>query len=296
MSLQCCAPRIVHVSRKVDGYTEHKTYEVPCGVCYYCRERSVKEWQLRLWLEMEVSRSCFFLTLTYDEEHVPSDGQLDVTHFQGFMKRMRRGIEYHCKKSGVSWIPLRVFYVGEYGETDGRPHFHAVVFNIPANNKFECEQLVASYWPFGFCGCEDTDKGLIKYAASYTNKLDPREHKVAPFRRMSSRPALGMKYFELHPEYIERFKNQDFPSIRTRAGYKYQLPRYFIRKFLSEMEQIEYRRRCRARKRQILRNQKAIRDLALYQSACVEESNRMLEVIKRKRFPKHYVYKGKENS
>jgi hypothetical protein len=34
----------------------------------------------------------FFITLTYDPDHLPSDGSLDVSHFQKFMKRLRKKI------------------------------------------------------------------------------------------------------------------------------------------------------------------------------------------------------------
>jgi hypothetical protein len=31
-----------------------------------------------------------FITLTYDPEHLPEDGSLNVLHFQKFMKRLRK--------------------------------------------------------------------------------------------------------------------------------------------------------------------------------------------------------------
>lgn len=59
-----------------------------------------------------------FITLTYDNEHVPKDGSLNVRDFQLFMKKLRRG----------SSVPLRFFHCGEYGDENLRPHFHACLF------------------------------------------------------------------------------------------------------------------------------------------------------------------------
>lgn len=48
-----------------------------------------------------------FVTLTYDEEHLPPDGSLRKRDLQLYLKRLRRR------------LPFRFFAAGEYGERGG---------------------------------------------------------------------------------------------------------------------------------------------------------------------------------
>ena len=59
-----------------------------------------------------------FVTLTYDDDHLPEYNSLNYKHFQDFMKRLRKS------HSGV-----RFYMCGEYGEDFSRPHYHALLFN-----------------------------------------------------------------------------------------------------------------------------------------------------------------------
>jgi hypothetical protein len=67
-----------------------------------------------------------FITLTYDDEHLPKNGTLVKDHFRLFIKSLRKP---HKK---LDWIPpekIRFYMCGEYGEKFGRPHYHAILFN-----------------------------------------------------------------------------------------------------------------------------------------------------------------------
>lgn len=63
-------------------------------------------------------RSCF-LTLTYDDEHLPKFGQLVKSDLQDFFKRLR----YYGHK-------FKYVAAGEYGELKRRPHFHVALFGL----------------------------------------------------------------------------------------------------------------------------------------------------------------------
>jgi len=103
---------------------------VPCGQCIGCRLERSRQWSLRLYHESKFHDSSCFVTLTYDDKQIPSGGTLVKSHFQGFLKRLR-------KHYGGG---IRYFHCGEYGETnpatgqkDGglyRPHYHACLFGI----------------------------------------------------------------------------------------------------------------------------------------------------------------------
>lgn len=62
---------------------------------------------------------CCFLTLTYDNDHLPKHGQLIKRDLQLFFKRLR-------KSAGR----FRYVACGEYGEQSRRPHFHVALFGL----------------------------------------------------------------------------------------------------------------------------------------------------------------------
>lgn len=107
--------------------------KIPCGKCQGCLIDKSRDWANRLLLEMQYHRSAYFVTLTYDEDHVPrsyypdpetGEAQPSLTlskrDFQLFMKRLR--------KRHVSLI--RFFACGEYGPQTFRPHYHAIIFGL----------------------------------------------------------------------------------------------------------------------------------------------------------------------
>ena len=66
---------------------------VPCGKCYACRERKASDWAIRMYHEAQMHHASTFITLTYDNEHLPENGTLKIEHFQKFMKRFRKSIQ-----------------------------------------------------------------------------------------------------------------------------------------------------------------------------------------------------------
>ena len=47
------------------------SFPVPCGKCPDCVKKRTSQWSFRLRKQAEVSTSAYFITLTYDTEHVP---------------------------------------------------------------------------------------------------------------------------------------------------------------------------------------------------------------------------------
>lgn len=98
--------------------------QVPCGQCVACRINYAKEWAVRCMLEARENPPAFFITLTYDDEHLPVQeyngdffGKLEKRDFQLFIKRMRK-----------MYGSLRYFGCGEYGGETFRPHYHFISF------------------------------------------------------------------------------------------------------------------------------------------------------------------------
>lgn len=67
---------------------------VPCGKCNFCLQVKRGDWCFRLMQELAVSRSAYFLTLTYADEHLAlndeGEGCLVKSDLQKFVKSLRK--------------------------------------------------------------------------------------------------------------------------------------------------------------------------------------------------------------
>lgn len=122
---------------EVPNYLNNPNFElqtVPCGKCIGCRLQRSREWANRCMLELEYHKSAYFVTLTYNDEHVPTvyypdpdTGEALPAHtlrkrdFQLFMKRLR--FKFSDQK-------IRFFACGEYGPETMRPHYHVILFGL----------------------------------------------------------------------------------------------------------------------------------------------------------------------
>lgn len=71
-----------------------------------------------------------FITLTYDDDHLPANQSLDRTHLSKFLDRLR-------KKRG----PFRYYACGEYGDNTKRAHYHACIFGLDFPDKVEFRRI-----------------------------------------------------------------------------------------------------------------------------------------------------------
>lgn len=140
----------------------------PCGFCVECRAKYARSWALRCLHESQLHESCCYGTLTYQK--VPSYGTLVKRDLQLFWKRLRKSIE-----------PKKVKYyaAGEYGEENGRPHYHFLLFGhavsrgvvlreepYPLFRSPELEEL----WPAGMSSVGDVSFESAAYVARYVMK------------------------------------------------------------------------------------------------------------------------------
>lgn len=93
---------------------------VPCGRCIGCRLEYSRKWAIRCCNEASLYNDNCFVTLTYDDKHLPSNKSLLKRDLQLFLKRLR-------KKFGEG---IRFFACGEYGDETLRPHYHMILFNF----------------------------------------------------------------------------------------------------------------------------------------------------------------------
>lgn len=140
--------------------------EVPCGRCHACRKERSKAWALRLMLESLYYRDSIFLTLTYDDLHIPlvHNGDkcpysLKKDDLQRFWKRLRKDLDYQGRK-------IKYYAVGEYGDETFRPHYHAIVFGL---SKYD-EELIKDNWSNGLVDVGNVDMASCNYVAGYIQK------------------------------------------------------------------------------------------------------------------------------
>lgn len=158
---------------------------VPCGKCAFCIKKAIDAWCLRLHHEMEVSSSAFFITLTYDDEHLPPGEELSKRDLQLFFKRLRKvnpGIRY--------------FAIGEYGTEKGRPHYHAIIYNLVDLSLITDSWCDSSGRPIGFVVGDRATMGRIRYMVEYMALPAQDNGKAKAFRVMSRRPGIGSAYVD----------------------------------------------------------------------------------------------------
>lgn len=175
-------------------YVRKVLKSVPCGKCAFCLKKAIDAWCLRLAHEMEDSSSAFFITLTYDDVHIPTHHELSKRDATLFIKRLRN------RNPGI-----RYFLVGEYGSKGLRPHYHAVIFNLLNL------ELITQSWveekptnapfgytppPLGFIKGNRATMGRIRYMVSYMATPPPSDlgDREPPFRLMSRNPGIGHSY------------------------------------------------------------------------------------------------------
>lgn len=214
---------------------------VPCGQCKECRIRYATSWAVRCVLESQKHKENVFLTLTFNDEHLPPNRSLDKKTLQKFLKRFRKQV-YPAK--------VRFFASGEYGKCEGkRPHYHLLVFGIGIKNPV-FENLRWDYKHQGFwCDCKawKDERGdsigncfigtiTIKsayYVAKYsvkklTGQLGKEYYEqrgvIPEFSLSSRRPGIGLDYLESQQDTILK---KNCIGIN---GSKYPIPRYFHKK------------------------------------------------------------------
>lgn len=245
--------------------------EVACGQCLGCRLDYGLMWSIRLVHESTLHATeggnCF-ITLTYRDrractldqlrrgQHVPDDWSLYLSHFQKFMKRLRRRFSQK----------IRYFHTGEYGRKCrhgvdlgekecfqgcmlGRPHYHACLFNV------EFDDLVAyvsdygeprftsptleELWGYGFVDVGSLDFCTAAYCARYILKkingikawdhylssdLDGNEVRLRQeYSTMSRRPGIGRAWFEKY--WSDVFPSDECPV--PGRGIVRKVPRFY---------------------------------------------------------------------
>lgn len=213
---------------------------------------------MRCMHENQMHKKSCFITLTYDDQHVPTDYSVKLRDWQLFLKKLRKSLRSQ---------KIRFFACGEYGDTNLRPHYHALIFgydfpdktlySIRKNKRYYKSSTLDALWGKSQINeIADVNYQTAGYVARYCLKkykgenaddhysrlspIDGQVHRVQPeFCVMSRRPGIGTTWFH-------KFKSDAFPSdFLIVDGKKHKPPKFYLQ-LLKEDEQTKIKR---ARKR-----------------------------------------------
>lgn len=180
---------------------------IPCQHCWACQLNKSAEWATRNMLETLDHDHCYFITLTYDDDHLPIpeyieykkiienaeeikeitcreyndgtwiEGTLVPEHVEKFIKDLRNYFAYRGIKG------IRYFYCGEYGETTHRPHYHMLLYGAPLdlskNYSYHIDKnfkehwknpLIDELWQYGMHDIANVEWSSAAYVSRYTTK------------------------------------------------------------------------------------------------------------------------------
>lgn len=225
----CLTP--MTIKRKDKGPDGSLTRVVGCGRCVPCLRKKQIDWCFRLNKELNASESACFLTLTYDDESCPwAEGGFSLLRedFQKFMKRLRK----HAKSTKIKY-----YACGEYGDKTERPHYHAIVFNLPR----PFDKYIKKAWKLGHIHVGTVTEASIFYTTKYAlkglrrkNAWDYDERGREPeFQLMSN--GLGVGYVK--DQIVDYLKENGTKLLTVQGGAKKKLPRYYIDKMFTDPEE-----------------------------------------------------------
>lgn len=235
--MPCYHPR--SLPRKTE---KHGHIIIPCGRCLGCGIEKSRQWAARCVNEAQMHADNCFITLTYDDKHLPLEYVDEETGviYGGKMPSLKpRDLELFWKRfrkecgSGI-----RYYACGEYGERTRRPHYHAVVFgydfedkkfyDTKGGNDVYTSDTLSRIWRNGNCLVGECTFESAAYVARYIVSKYATEDKyytdnnIYPeFSRMSRKPGIGRDWYD-------RFKSDVFPrDVFIVRGAKCRPPRYY---------------------------------------------------------------------
>lgn len=259
-----------------------ESIDIPCGKCVGCLLARSRQWADRCMLEAKYHSANSFITLTYDNDHLPPSREcinsltgeisespyrsLQKKDFQDFMKRLR---------SRIDPVRIRFFACGEYGDfaKTGRPHYHAIIFgyDFPDREEFRSNfrgekyyrsSLLESVWNKGISCVTDISWDTCAYVARYclkkrdndlryfydTFNLDPE------FTIMSRKPGIARLYYDENKDSI--YQDERIILSDEKGGKIIRPPKYFDK--LYDIEYPEEFELIKSKRSQFMSNKKLL--------------------------------------
>lgn len=169
----------------------HVRQSVPCRQCWQCKQRRKDDYAGRAMCEAAYSKATVALTLTYRPRDDLAEKVVTPSHFQAFVRSLRR-----------RGLKVRYIGVGEYGDLRSRAHFHCILFfsaNIPdwpQHERFWCDA-----WPHGHLWADwSADERAVRYVTAYM--MEGRNQQT--WATVSKVPVVGWPFFEHRAQEMAR--------------------------------------------------------------------------------------------
>jgi hypothetical protein len=236
---------------------------VPCGTCVGCMLERSQGWALRCRHEASIWDHNVFLTLTYDDDHLPWHGSLNREHVSKFVRSLRKRMDGVQCAPGSESRPIRFFACGEYGSRTKRAHYHLLLFNVYFEDRIKhgsdtyLSPIVSDAWSYGSHLIGTLTPASAAYVAGYATKkvagrlerdaayevVNPSTgevfNRIPEFNLMSNRPGIGQYWYD-------RFKTDIRKGFLRLDGKQVPVPRFYEEKFVADfpelVEEREYMR------------------------------------------------------
>lgn len=229
------AYRDTHGLIRFDEKNNGDPLKVPCGQCLGCRLERSRQWAMRIMHEAQEHEHNIFLTLTYNDEHVPPDHGLVKKDFQNFMKKLRNRYvpknpfnKNTHKQEFEEWKfqnGIRYYQCGEYGDETKRPHYHAILFGFNVDDwqhigysdsgeALYTSQTIEKIWGKGFITIGTVTFESAGYVARYCMKKLNGQLKEQPDKKTGLKP-----YERIHPYTLEQYEVlQEYSTMSRNPG------------------------------------------------------------------------------
>ena len=300
------------------GFDLDSSEQIPCGMCEECRLDYAKEWAQRCMAEATLWKHNYFVTLTYDDEHLAECYDFTISrrtgepgvfpclvkdHLEKFKKDLRAYMKYHFNMDNI-----RTYECGEYGSKNGRPHFHILLYNcelpdlqvlktydVKGKTVTYCtSEIIEKTWSRGFITIGEVTWDSCSYVARYMLKKLIGKHNdqyleacknagVTPqlneFTNGSRRPGIGRAYYDMHKDSIYSVDK----DVLT-AGHVVKPCKYFDNLYDLENPGLLSELKMQRRKLGLLlqaQKMKGVSDIEAYHKRHIEISQRKLKKLVR---------------
>lgn len=272
-----CPSMIVNERYKRDPFLCTESYPadyyllIPCGVCVNCRKKRSSEWRFRMLKEYEYGclstkgYRAFFVTLTFDEDHLPDNIKADDLNERSvvarYIKRFRDNYRKRRLSDGLKRGPLRYAFFTELGDKKGRLHLHGILFNPIFDTPITSETFksyvdvigkrhfidkdgshaalteeLQRYWKNGNVWIDVCTPSTINYIVKYLRKPSAFDPLYKPLSFVSN--GLGKAYVD-DPLTMSQVRNADGSPryvVYQSDGIPVALPRYYTEKLFTSSE------------------------------------------------------------
>lgn len=165
-----------------------------CGQCEYCRVILRMDDVNRLKLEYGLRPYSFFITLTYDDLHLPV--------FSGLAELWPEDLNKFIDNIRNDLPKITIYAVGEYGghlfgtkeaKRAIHPHYHLAIFSDDKSIGEKIRAVCEKKWRYGHCHILLLSSGLIDYITGYVSKKLTNKDSMVKIMSLNIQPEFTFK-------------------------------------------------------------------------------------------------------